>query len=105
MAVFITIWDKNYKVKQLLYKILPVLLQRRAAWSYNKVRQKILQSGTIVITKLHKSYYKVEQTIYYKVGQSLLQSLAGITKWGYFPINWPGTTQQGNYWKKASIVR
>ena len=28
-----------------------------------------------------KSFYKVEQVIYYKVGQSLLQSGVGIIRW------------------------
>ena len=33
--------------------------------------------------------------IYYKVGQSLLQSGAGITKWGKY------ITKSGNYYKKG----
>ena len=42
-----------------------------------------------------KSYYKVGQEIYYEVGQSLLQSGAGITKWGKYIARW------GSYYEKV----
>ena len=46
-------------------------------------------------TNWGKYYYKVGYVIFYKVGQSLLQSGAGITKWGKY------ITKSGNYYKKG----
>ena len=46
-------------------------------------------------TNWGKSYYKVGQVIYYKVGQSLLQNGAGITKWCKY------ITKRGNDYKKG----
>ena len=46
-------------------------------------------------TKWGKCYYKVGLLIYYKVGQSLLQSGVGITKWSKY------ITKRGNYYKKG----
>ena len=45
--------------------------------------------------KWDKCYYKVGLAIYYKVGQSLLQSGVGITKWGKY------ITKSGSYYKKG----
>ena len=53
-------------------------------------RSALLQIGT-GITNWGKSYYKVGQVIYYKVGQSLLQSGVGIIKWG-------------NYYRKGQYI-
>ena len=53
---------------------------------YCKVRQ----------TDWGKSYYKMGQAIYYKVGQSLLQSWAGIATWGKYITRW-----SNNYYKKG----
>ena len=51
-----------------------------AASRYYKVGQEVLQGEKIDITKWERCY-KVVQLTFYKVGQSLLQSGAGITKW------------------------
>ena len=59
---------------------------------YYKVGQKVItKKGSFWYYKLGRNYYKVGQLIYYKVGQnllqsraSLLQSRAGITKWGNY---------------------
>ena len=45
-----------------------------------------------------KSCYKVEQVIYYKVGQSLLQSGVGIIRWGNFIAKW------GYYYRKSQYI-
>ena len=55
------------------------MLQSAAA-RYYKVGQEVLQSEKIDITKWERCY-KVVQLIFYKVGQSLSQSGACITKW------------------------
>ena len=56
----------------------------------------LLQSG-IVITNLVKSYYKVGQVIHYKVDQSLLLSVVGITKWGNSIAKWGNYSRKGQY--------
>ena len=56
----------------------------------------LLQSG-VAITKRGKYYYKVEQVIYYKVGQSLLQGGAGSTKWDNFIKTWSRYYKVGEY--------
>ena len=44
-----------------------------------------------------KSYYKVEQVVYYKVGQSLLQSGVGIIRWDNFITKWGYSYRKGQY--------
>ena len=44
-----------------------------------------------------KGYYKVEQVVYYKVGQSLLQSGVGIIRWGNFITKWGYWYRKGQY--------
>ena len=44
-----------------------------------------------------KSYYKVEQVVYYKVGQSPLQSGVGIMRWGNFITKWGYKYRKGQY--------
>ena len=62
-----------------------------------QIKSALLQSGT-GITNWGKSYYKVGQIIYYKVGQSLLQSGVGIIKWCNFIAKW------GNYYRKGQYI-
>ena len=63
-----------------------------------------IKISPIVITKLGKGYYKVEQVIYYKLGQSLLQNVAGITKWRNFITKRAGTTKQASYWEQSQCI-
>ena len=56
----------------------------------------LLQSGTD-ITNWGRSYYKVGQVIHYNVGQSLLQSVVGIIKWGNFIAKWDNYNRKGQY--------
>ena len=65
-----------------------------------KAGQKLLQSeAAFGITKRGKIYYKVGQLFYYKVGQDLLQSGAGITKWDNV------ITKRGRYYKVGQLLQ
>ena len=55
----------------------------------------IIKQGSFALLQSDKRNFKMEQLIYYKVGQSLLQSGAGITKWGKY------ITKRSNYYKKG----
>ena len=56
----------------------------------------LLQSGTY-ITNWDSRYYKVGQVIHYNVGQSLLQSMVSIIKWGNFIAKWDNYNRKGQY--------
>ena len=56
----------------------------------------LLQNGA-GITSWAKSFYKVGQLIYYKVGQSLLPSRVGIIKWGKFITKWSNDYRKNRY--------
>ena len=66
------------------------LLHRRACITR---KAPLLQSG-MGITNWGKSYFKVGQVIYYKVGQSLLSSEASAIKWGSFITSGAGTKKR-----------
>ena len=66
------------------------LLHRRACITR---KAPLLQSG-MGITNWGKSYFKVGQVIYYKVGQSLLSSEASVIKWGSFITSGAGTKKR-----------
>ena len=109
-AVFITNWWKNYKVWQFYYnwgkhnykvaqlrittKGQEILLNRGACISK---RSALLHRGA-GITNWGENYYKVGQIVYYKVGQSLLQSGVGIIKWDNFVAKWC------NYYRKYQYI-
>ena len=62
--------------------------------------QNLSQSeAAFVITKRGKIYYKEGQLFYYKVGQDLLQSVAGITKLGKIITKW------GRYYKVGQLLQ
>ena len=66
----------------LYYKLTQVSQGGAGSTNRGKRYHKVGQLCTIA--KWGKSYYKEEQMIYYKVGQLLLQSGEGSTKWGNF---------------------
>ena len=69
-------------MQSLLYR--RACITEKAAW---------LQSGT-GITNWGKSYHEVQQVIHYKVGQSLLESVAGVIMYNNFIAKWTNITKK-----------